>query len=324
MNDRFQEPTDSRRRRALKQILAIGGLCFAPGLVRAQNKELFSDRPQDLDGPLSQFAKDLAKRAQSLGNRGRYAQTLYEEFEKGDKRARIELYKLAQAGDEDARTIMGWMFDNGVGVTRNSTKAAELFLLASKKVPLAHYNLGVLLLQGRGVARDERAAMGHFNKATRVSAAFMQLAYYALDHEKGNTALHFAEIAAKQKDPAGMYLYGRLLLEKGEAREGQRYVLQAAQANFPAAITSMVAIYEKGLGVSADAGMAAGWWIVDQVLNGGQAQQRSEEAIRRFDLTDGDKAKAIRFSRKWLINRKLAPPFDYTKTLNFETLRVAP
>lgn len=282
----------------------------------AQNP-LFQDRPEDMSGPLEQFADELSTRANSLGKKGRYPQELFERFEKGDSRARLELYQLSQDGDPHARTIIGWMFDNGVGAVRNSEKAAELFMLASISNSLAHYNLAVLYLQGRGVQQNTEKAMEHFGQTKRIPAAFIQLSHYALSQKMGNAAIHFAEKAARQRDPAGMYLYGRLLLEKGEDRLGAQNTQRAARENYPDAITAMTVLHRDGIGLQKDAGMAAGWWVIDNVLNKGQTLDSSEKSVERFTLTSQEKAKAIRFARKWLMNREPMQPFDYTKTLNF-------
>lgn len=321
--DNFHITPQISRRAVLRSFLGVALLASSQPLALAKEDGLFKDKPQELDGALSQFADQLGKRAKSMGKRGKYAEVLFEELQKGDEQARLDLYTRAREGDDYARTIIGWMFDNGYHAAVNSAQAAQMFIQAAPKIPLANYNLGVLFLHGRGVVLNERRAMGYFNEADRIGPAFVQLADFALRENKGNTALHFAETAAKLKDPAGMYIYGRLLLEKGEDKEGARYISQSASKNHPKAVASMIVIYEKGMGVSADPGMAAGWWIVDQVLNGKQLQQRSEEAMGRFSLNDSDKSKALRFSRKWLLNRTVLAPFDYTKTLNFQDLKGA-
>src|SRR5690606_24388131 len=285
----------SARRRFVKRLLAVVALGCKPAHLLAQSNPLFEDRPEDLTGPLSQFADQLSTRANALGKPGRYPQELFERFEKGDKRARLELYSLSQEGDEYARTIVGWMFDNGVGAVRNSEQAAEMFILASVSIPLAQYNLGVLFLQGRGVPQNTNRAMEHLGSATRIPPAFVQFARFAISEKKGNAALHFAEKAARLRDPAGLYLYGRLLIEKGEVKKGAQFTHRAARADFPEAITSMVVLYSDGVGLPKDAGMAAGWWIIDSVLNQGQTLDSSEKAIERFDLNRLDRAKAIRF-----------------------------
>lgn len=322
MAEYHQMRGQSARRLFLKRLLATGAVGLQPTLVLAQKPDpFFQDRPEDLSGPLSQFSDELSTRANSLGKPGHYPQELFEQFQEGDQRARLELYRLSEHGDEYARTIIGWMFDNGVGAVQNSQKAADLFLLASISIPLANYNLGVLFLQGRGVVQNTEKAMEYFGQSKRIPAAFVQLAYFAIEQKKGNTALHFAEKAARLRDPIGMYLYGRLLIEKGENKTGAQYMNKAARSDYPEAITSMIVLYGQGIGMSLDRGMSVGWWMIDQVLIQGQPLDATEKAIDRFNLNRSEQAKAIRFARKWLMNRKPMEQFDYTKTLNFQNLR---
>lgn len=321
MADTLQKRRQSVRRQFLKRLLVTSAIGLQPAMVLAATDPLFQDRPEDLTGPLSQFTDELSTRANSMGKPGRYPQELFERFQAGDQHARLELYQLSEHGDEYARTIIGWMFDNGVGAVRDSAKAADLFLLASLAIPLAHYNLGVLLLQGRGVAQNSDKAMEHFGQSKRIAPAYVQLSYYAITHEKGNAALHFAQKAARLRDPAGMYLYARLLLEKGEEKKGAQLMNRAARANYPDAMTAMIVLYERGVGITLDRGMSTGWWMIDKVLNHGQTIDSCEKAIDQFNLSGTDRAKAIRYARKWLLNRTPMEPFDYAKTLNFDDVR---
>lgn len=281
---------------------------------------LFQDRSDELAGPLAEFAEELSDQAKAQGRVGRYAEVLFEEYQKGDETARLKLYTLSKDGDPYARTIMGWMFDNGVGVAKNSRRAADLFLLASSDVPLAAYNLGVLYMQGRGVEKNIDKAVEHLMRAKRIAAAYVQLANYALEEKQGLIALNFAKQAAQRNDPTGLYLYGRLLLEKGESKSAVAPLRRAASANQQQAVESMIYLYERGIGLTQDPGMAAGWWIINEVLFRDQTLQAAEEAVDRFSLSKGDKAKGIRFARKWLLNREPMAPFDYTATLNFSDI----
>ncbi len=269
----------------------------------------------------SQLAKDGAERAAAQAKPGKYPQLLFEKFQGGEEKALYQLYTLAKEGDPNARTVMGWMFDNGVGVEADHYKAAELFTLAAPKVELARYNLGVLTLAGRGAAASPQKAMEHFAKCKRIGEAFVHLAWYAVEQGRGNAALEFAEKAAALRHPAGMYLYARLLIEKGDGKQGAPIMRRAANANEREAVQAMAAIYNRGLGVEVDPGMAAGWWINDRVLNHGESLPDAERAIERFSISKADQGKATRFARKWLTNRTAAIAFDPKATLNFTDFR---
>lgn len=46
--------------------------------------------------------------------------------------------------------MLGYMLDNGVGAIPNQSRAVDYFVKASFKEELAQYNLGVMLIMGRG------------------------------------------------------------------------------------------------------------------------------------------------------------------------------
>lgn len=54
----------------------------------------------------------------------------------------------------------------------------------------------------------------------------------------------------------------------------------AASVNVPDAIDSMVYLLENGVGTRVEPGMAAGWWIVGEVLVRGRNIEDAEATIR--------------------------------------------
>ena len=66
----------------------------------------------------------------------------------------------AVLGDTSAQFTVAQMYQEGVGVSKNSDEAMKLYQLASDQQDLrAEYNLGLMYLEGQGVAADAQKAM---------------------------------------------------------------------------------------------------------------------------------------------------------------------
>ena len=62
---------------------------------------------------------------------------------------------LAEGGDRESQNKLGWMYDQGLGTTKNLKKAAEWYLKsANQGFKQAQINIGVLYEIGRGVTQD--------------------------------------------------------------------------------------------------------------------------------------------------------------------------
>jgi len=58
------------------------------------------------------------------------------------------------------------IYENGIGVTQNYSKAFELYSKAAEQGEAhAHYNLGKLYLDGKGVTKNSTKAIELFTKA---------------------------------------------------------------------------------------------------------------------------------------------------------------
>ena len=77
-------------------------------------------------------------------------------YESGDYKTVTELLiPLAEAGDAEAQTDLGFMYANGLGVPQDYTEAVKWYRKAAEQGDaLAQYNLGVRYAEGRGVTRD--------------------------------------------------------------------------------------------------------------------------------------------------------------------------
>ena len=98
---------------------------------------------------------------------------------------------LANNGNTDAQVRVGQMFENGLGVPPNYTKASKWCRRAAEKGD-AHgaYRLGVLYLKGAGVSQDNTQAVKWFRRGAdqgdAMSESALALMYlYGKRREKG-------------------------------------------------------------------------------------------------------------------------------------------
>ncbi|KAF1778946.1 Tetratricopeptide-like helical domain [Phytophthora cactorum] len=81
----------------------------------------------------------------------------------------------ANAGDAEALNALGLMYEEGDGCDLNFRKAAECYRAAADlNSPHAHFNLGCLLSNGKGVTRNVDAAQAHFRKAVELGYSLAQ------------------------------------------------------------------------------------------------------------------------------------------------------
>lgn len=73
---------------------------------------------------------------------------------------------LAQAGDPEAQHNIGYMYEEGLGVTQQFNVAMDWYRrAASGGLSEADHNLGMMYVDGRGVAKSWAQGLTHFRKA---------------------------------------------------------------------------------------------------------------------------------------------------------------
>ncbi len=85
------------------------------------------------------------------------------------------LLKDAKGGDDKAQYFLGFMYEKGEGVLKDSTKAAEwLQKSAEQGNAKAQYLLGIMHANGEGVPKDYSKAAGWYQKAAEQGNADAQ------------------------------------------------------------------------------------------------------------------------------------------------------
>ncbi len=159
----------------------------------------------------------------------------YDAFDQGRYLTAFELAKTAAAtGDPQAHTLVGRLYQEGLGVPRDLIVAAQWYRRAAELGDTEGiFAFGVMLAEGDGLQRNRAGAADLFEQA---AARGHVLANY-------NLALLFLRGDGKAESPQRGALHLRYAAERG-----------VAQAQY-----DLATLYATGIGVTADAAEAAGW-----------------------------------------------------------------
>jgi TPR repeat protein len=178
-------------------------------------------------------------------------------------RARQECQAEAQAGDKDCQSTLGYLYRNGLGVTKDHAEAVRWLRKAVEQgQTAAEEMLGDSYRQGLGVGKDYAEALKLFNSSASKGSAWANnnlgnlyrygqgvgrdakeaIRYYKLSAEKGNPA--------GQTNLADMYRLG----EGTERNPDQAFqlALKASKQNWPAGHNMLGLLFRDGMGVRQD------------------------------------------------------------------------
>ena len=131
----------------------------------------------------------------------------------------VEWYKkAAEQGIVDVQVNLGWMYQYGVGVKKDETKALELYRKAAEQGNVkAQFNTGWMYYTGSGIAKDKDKAVEWFKKAAKQNNDRASAYIHAIN---GNFDNAIATInKAIRLDPNSPYKYdtkGEILYLKGD------------------------------------------------------------------------------------------------------------
>ena len=247
----------------------------------------------------------------------------YGKLVRGDAQALPRLMMLAQQGNPQAQNSIGVFLDRGkYGLTKNPALAARYFHAASRSAPLAAYNLGILYLLGRGVERNENAAIRYMRQAVakeRIPQAYVRI---GIDHYRRKEiaeARRWFRQAAQDNDPVGAYYVGRMLVEdKRDYREAMTWLDKAAGRRNADAARLIAYLYGNGLGMDKHMELAAGWMLIHMVLTQ-KGQALNLPRISHFGLAEDRIQKARAFATMWLGSHPGGAIPDYVGTLAYLT-----
>jgi TPR repeat protein len=182
------------------------------------------------------------------------------------------LTKRAKSGDPSASVILGEAYYRGTGVGKDFGKAREWFEAAANESVEAKAWLGICLLEGSGIQKDEEKGTAMVREAAEAGNAVAQRLY-----------------ASCFKWTDGM---------EGGKGVAVRWLEKAAAQGDPRAQTYLARSYEMGCGVEADPKAASRWY--EAAAAQGEPQARAWIG-RNYLLGCGvarDQAKAIEIFQK--------------------------
>ncbi len=223
-------------------------------------------------------------------------------------------------GDIPALSNLATLYHKGLGVQKDEAKANELLAQWHEqiewqiygKLPLqvaldasedgnadAMVQLGDRFHLGDGVEQNIEKALQWWKKSAAKGnerAMYNLGLYYGNngEQEKGNTYL---ELAVTNGYVPAFYTLGRYRVENGkeksEVESGLKYLITAAENDYPAALSSLVTFYHDGIHVDKDYDKARYWLDKFLKTNAPVAHMYMGLSLYHGDMHDHDYAKAL-------------------------------
>lgn len=144
-------------------------------------------------------ANDIAQRANDLNSQGRYTEAF------------PLVIQLAEQGNVSWQGLLGYLYYEGQGVTKDYTRAVYWFRKAAEQDDVnAQYSLGVMYKEGRGVARNNNKASYWFKKAAEQGNANARTALNKLVSKNKMQIPHRAQsqsVQEQQNKPSNTDVY---------------------------------------------------------------------------------------------------------------------
>ena len=183
----------------------------------------------------------------------------------------------AEAGDTEAQTNLGWMYDNGEGVPKNDGEAVKWYRKAAELgYAIAQHNLAFMYAMGKGVAQDDVEAVKWYRKAAGQGFAEGQR----------NLGLMYYKGEGVSKD------YGEAL----------KWFRKAADQGHADSQDKLAFMYNNGKGVSKDDVEAYKWWHLAAVQ--GDEDAKKNKRFLASKMTQKQIAEAQKLSAEFKPSRK--------------------
>ena len=171
----------------------------------------------------------------------------------------------AKSGNPIAQFALAESFIDSRNSANNKLGLIWLNKAANNGNPKAIERLGRLYIEGKLVEKDKENGIELLNKAASLNyaPAMVALGDLALADNQSEQAVKWYNQAINQHDlPAYLHLAHAYLQDKSpiyDAKSGFLWTLKAAQEGLPEAKSELANLYQKGIGVAADAALAKQW-----------------------------------------------------------------
>jgi len=230
-------------------------------------------------------------------------------LELGDyQTAYAEFLRLAQAGDANAQTALGLLYDEGRGVPKDPSAAVAWYQKAAETGnPQAQLNLGLHYERAEGVGQDYGFAIRWYRKAAEQGYAPAEVAlgtmYYrglGLPEDKSKANVWFKRAAEQGNASAQQNLANALYFGQGaeiDYAEAFKLYQKAAAQGYADSQFNLGVMYDKGQGVPKDLGKAYFWWLLASE-RGAPDAARNRDRIEKL-LTAAQREEAQTAAKQW-------------------------
>ena len=202
--------------------------------------------------------EDLHKKGEEFYDKKQYAEA-------------VKLFrKAAEQGYANAQTSLGWMYENGYGVTKDYGEAVRWYRKAAEQGEATAQNtLAIMYQYGSGVTKDYGEAVRWYRKAAEQGDDIAQnnLGYmyengYGVTKDYGEAVRWYRKAAEQgnataQNNLGNMYANGYGVKDYGEA---VRWYRKAAEQGNASAQYNLGWMYQYGYGVEKDLTQARYWY----------------------------------------------------------------
>ena len=229
------------------------------------------------------------------------ADPAYGAFQRGFYKTAYDLaLPRAENGDPNAQTLVAEILARGLGVRRNDAEAAQWYgKAAAQKVPDAQFQYALLLLDGRVVPKDRKAAFGLMQAAADAGNRLAQFNFAQLivSEERGEPGLAKAAPYYRRAADGGLadaqYAYAQLLANGtgGVARDeaaARRWLLLAARQNYDTAELDLGSWLVEGRGGSKEEKKGYAWLLRAARAGNIAAQSRTAKLLMSGIGTEPD------------------------------------
>ncbi|MDR1732041.1 MAG: sel1 repeat family protein [Synergistaceae bacterium] len=218
----------------------------------------------------------------------------------------------AERGDTQALLTLGGLYAEGVGVSKNFSKARECYEKAAEAgMAEGIFNVGVCWEIGMGSEADPRRAAEYFRRAAdmKLPQALFKMAVI-LDAGAGierneKASLRYMAQAAAAGHPDAASIMGVLWLnglrgEKKNPKEGLKMLNVAASKGNVEAMKNIAVVYKDGIGVKASPADALKWYIIAEKCGYPTEALSGVTAEIRKKLSSDQRKKAESEANAWL------------------------
>ena len=259
---------------------------LSPDSAKPVTREVFKAPMRELPTPYAPNAMRLVPPAGKPGDKpvdtafGAYQRGQYTTaFREATKRI------AADAKDAAAMTLLGELYNQGLGIKQDPVKAAEWYRLAAAQGDVhAMASLGLMSIDGRGGAKDMKAGRQWLEKAARQGGRYGGLQprtdlagyWHRAGQARAATLFHKAaegEIGAAQHDLGVLYLQGRGVPK--DASQAAEWFRRAADNGDLAGEVEFAILLFNGTGLPKDEARAARYFLHAAARGNAIAQNRA-------------------------------------------------